>query len=187
MTNRYLEKIAEFTQDSYSEDLGYQHPGVASALLGTVMALQGAGMGAEAGPAGAAIGAGLGGLAGAGLGALIQNQANRKIENVLSAQENVIRSGKTQDLSPIYDQIKHDVGENQLSGSIGMGALGGMTGTLLGGLAGGYGGAVTGGLAGLGLGAAGGYALGGYGARKNNERIDKALAAREAYLRAKGL
>ena len=137
--NRYLEKIADdLSRDRYARQLGYEDPQLA------------------------AIGAGLGGLAGAGLGALIQNQANRKIENVLSAQENVIRSGKTQDLSPIYDQIKHDVGENQLSGSIGMGALGGMTGTLLGGLAGGYGGAVTGGLAGLGRGAAGGYALGAY-------------------------
>lgn len=185
--NKYLEKIASFTQDSYSDDLGYGHPARTSALLGGLMALQGGLVGSDFGRNGAIVGALTGGAVGVGLGALAQNQINRKVSDVLSAQENVIRRGGHHDISPIVKQIKYDVEDETLGARIGIGAIGGMTGAGLGALASGTGaGMAAGGLIGAGIGALGGGAIARYGANRNNQRIDEILAAREAYLRSRG-
>lgn len=185
-TNRYLEKIANFTQDSYSEDLGYGHPARTSALLGGIMALQGGLIGSDHGRNGAIIGALTGGAVGAGLGALAQNQINRKVGDVMSAQENSIRRGGHHDISPIVKQIKYDVDDETLGSTIGIGILGGVTGAGFGALSGSGAGMAAGGLIGAGIGALGGGAMARYGASKNNQRIDEIMAAREAYLRSQG-
>lgn len=188
MTNRYLEKIAEFTRDSYADDLGYSHPGLTAGITGTMGALLGASVAHDVGAnnaAGLAAGALIGGGIMGGIGALAQHQANKKISDVLSAQEAALRSDKERNLSPIYDQLKVDRQGNAEDGAIIGGTYGALGGGAIGAVSAGIPGAVAGALAGGVGGALAFRGLANMGADRQHREIDRILQAREAYLRAK--
>ena len=186
--NCYLEKIAEFTRDSYADDLGYSHPGLTAGITGTMGALLGASVAHDVGAnnaAGLAAGALIGGGIMGGIGALAQHQANKKISDVLSAQEAALSSDKERNLSPIYDQLKIDRQGNAEDGAIVGGIYGALGGGALGAIGAGVPGAVVGALAGGAGGALAFHGLANMGTDRQHREIDRIMQAREAYLRAR--
>lgn len=192
MTNRYLEKIADdLSRDRYARQLGYEDPQLAAIKGGArnaAITSNGLGGRGEYG-----VGDGIWTASNAAMGyAAAQEQAhsqNALIRSILEAQDHAIKTGNR----TAFNQVKHDLDEDPEGNRYVGYALGGITGGLLGGMAGkalakGH---IAGALVGGAIGAGGlGYGMGKgmeYLAHAHNDSNANILAAREAYLRAKGL
>jgi len=192
--NKYLEKIAkvseDISRDRYARQLGYEDPQLAAIKGGarnaalTSRGLNGRG---EYG-----ISDGIWTASNAAMGAAAANEEahrqNALIRSIIEAQDHAIRTGKTE----AFDMVKHDLDEDPESNRYAGYFLGGVGGAALGGAIGkslGHGNlAAT--LAGAGIGALGlGYGSGKgleYLAHAHNDSNAAILAAREAYVRARG-
>lgn len=190
--NVYLEKIADdLSRDRYARQLGYEDPRMAAIRSGAMNAALTSGGVRGRGEYGVSDGIWTASHAAMGAAAAHEqaHSTNALIRSIIEAQDQAVRTGN----SDAYNLVKHDLDEDPDANRLGGYAFGGITGGILGGMAGHHlgNGNLGGTLAGVGLGALGlGYGMGKgmeYLAHAHNDSNANILAARAAYIKAKGM